>query len=171
MSNQHFKTPHLYALKGGELSISSKELLVLMEAVLATNRLFRFRAKGWSMAPFIRDGDFITVGPLAGKPPQLGEVLAFIHPHSGNLVVHRAIAVDEKGVLIRGDSIQAGPDGFIPFTDLVGRVTRVEREDRRVWIGLGCERYLVAWLSRMGWLKPIYIWLSKWFWKPLKRIF
>lgn len=160
MSNQHFEKPHLYALKGGELAVSSKELLVLMEAVLAKKRLFRFRARGWSMAPFIRDGDLITVEPLSNKKPGIGEVISFVHPQSGKLVVHRAVDIDEKGLLLQGDSLQAVSDGIVPYSLLLGRVIRIERNGEHVWIGLGLERYLIAWLSRSGMLKHLYDWLS-----------
>jgi hypothetical protein len=160
LSNPPFETPQLYALKGGELSLSGQGLLELMRAVLAKGRLFRFCARGWSMAPFIRDGDMITVAPLSNKPPRIGEVIAFVHPQSGKLVVHRAVGVNEKGLLIQGDSVQGGSDGIVPYPLLLGTVTRIERNGKRVWIGLGMERYLIAWLSRTGMLKPLYDWLS-----------
>ncbi len=107
------------------------------------------------MAPFIQDGDVITVAPLKGGLPDVGEVVAFIRPHGGNLVVHRVVARPGQEVLIQGDNNPDCMDGIIPRENLLGRVTHVERNKRAVWIGLGPERYLIAWLSRTLLLVPL----------------
>ena len=55
-------------MKGG-LSLSGEALIELMRAVLARGLPFRFAARGFSMAPFIRDGDVISVSPpLSARP-------------------------------------------------------------------------------------------------------
>ena len=59
-------------------------------------------------------------------------------------------------------------DCRIPRENLLGRVTRVERNGKAVWLGLGPERTLIAWLSRRGWLIPVRIWLTSRL-KPLLR--
>jgi hypothetical protein len=41
-------------------------LVELARAVLAKGKSFRFHAPGLSMTPFIRDGDFVTIGPDFG---------------------------------------------------------------------------------------------------------
>ena len=63
-----------------DLPLSGQALLDLMRAVLAKGVPFRFCARGWSMAPFIRDGDVITVSPLRQSLPGVGEVVAFVRP-------------------------------------------------------------------------------------------
>jgi len=112
------------------------------------------------MAPFIRDGDVITVAPLQQTLPKLGEVVAFTRPESGKLVVHRVVAIHTNAVSIQGDNGLDYVDGVIPQTNLLGRVTRIERNKRKVWIGLGPERYVVAWLSRTFLLIPIRSWFA-----------
>ena len=131
-----------------------------MQAVLARGKPFRFRARGWSMAPFIQDGDVITVAPLQSVPPKIGEVVAFIRPGMGNLVVHRIVAWQGTAALIQGDSIQDHSDGLVPQENLLGRVARIERQGRPIWLGLGPERILIAWLSRVKLLIPLGSWLS-----------
>jgi hypothetical protein len=126
-----------------------------MRAVLARDVDFRFRARGWSMAPFIRDGDVITVSPLRGALPHKGEVVAFEHPATGSLVVHRVVGRSSGSVTIRGDAALSEADGLIPTENLLGRVTRVERDGRNVRLGLGAERRVVAWLSRARVLSPL----------------
>jgi hypothetical protein len=152
---QRFEAPQLFVAKADELPLSGATLLDLMRAVLARDVPFRFCARGWSMAPFIRDGDVITVAPLGSSRPGVGEVVAFIRPEAGNLVVHRVVARRDAAVFIQGDSLPECPDGIIPRENLLGRVTRIERNGHEVRLSLGPERYLIAWLSRAGKLIPM----------------
>ncbi len=56
--------------------------------------------------------------------------------------------------LIQGDNLPT-PDGWIPATALLGRVVSIERRGRRINLGLGPERGLLATLSRLGLLRPL----------------
>jgi hypothetical protein len=150
------------------LRLSGQALLGLMREVLARGLPFRFRARGWSMTPFIRDGDVITISPFRNRVPGVGEVVAFIRPAAGNVVVHRVVARHGTASLIQGDSASGYADGIIPAENLVGRVTRVERNGRNVWLGLGPERTVIAWLSRARLLIPMRMWLASRL-KPLLR--
>ena len=147
--------PRIYHVRGSDFPLSDASLIELLRAVLAAGVPFRFRARGWSMVPFIRDGDVITVAPLGHSAPRPGDVLALLHPVSGKLLVHRAIARRGECYLIQGDSVFGGPDGWIEAHRFLGRVVRVEREDRSVRLGLGVERYLLALLVRMRLLLPV----------------
>jgi hypothetical protein len=138
------------AMQKNGLSLSGKALIELMRAVHAKGLPFRFTAGGHSMAPFIRDGDVIRVSPLGSREPGPGDVAAFIHPETKQLCVHRVQSVDGDRFLIQGDNMPENPDGMIPREAIVGRVTRVERAGRRVRLGLGPERLLLAFLSRRG---------------------
>jgi hypothetical protein len=150
------------------LSLSGEALMALMKAVHEKGRPFRFSAGGYSMAPFIRDGDVITVSPLAAGAPGPGDVAAFVHPETQRLCLHRVLSVSNGRFLIQGDNLPEKPDGMIPREALVGRVTRVERAGRRVRLGLGPERRLIAYLSRCGglavirrWAGPLYACFSR----------
>ena len=168
MRSQPFEEPRLISAKAKELSLSGQALLELMQAVLARGVPFRFCARGWSMAPFIQDGDVITVSPLRDALPGVGEVVAFARPGGGNLVVHRVVARRGQGAFVQADGVPHHTDGIIPAQNLIGRVTRIERNGREVWLGLGPERYVIAWLSRTGLLIPLRTWLASRL-KPLLR--
>ena len=146
--------PALFVKAGGVLSLSGPGLLDLLQAVLARGVPFRFRAKGFSMSPFIREGDVITVSPLAGRPLGLGEVIAFISPETMRLVVHRVVGRQGDGWILAGDNVRRA-DGLVELDNLVGRVTSVQRNGRPVRFGLGPERVPIALLSRWGWLTTI----------------
>lgn len=135
--------------------ISSSELVFLMKEFLDREVPFQFKARGGSMTPFIRDGDVITIAPLIKKDTGVGSIVAFKRPETGSLVVHRIVAVSEQSVLISGDNNPQYPDGWIPCEFLLGRVVEIKRNGRNLWLGLGLERYLIAFLSRKKWLAPM----------------
>jgi signal peptidase I len=144
--------PKITKQQGDELILSKESLLGLMTAVLGKGRAFRFKAKGWSMTPFIRDGDVITVDPIASEPCQVGQVVAFRSTDERCLVVHRIIARTGAGYLIQGDYALYESDGIVRHEQLLGQVSRVERDGRRIWLGQGPGRVFIAWLSRRGYL-------------------
>jgi hypothetical protein len=154
-----FDPPGLLVVKAQNLPLSGKALLELMRAVLAKGRPFRFCARGWSMTPFIRDGDVITVAPLQQDLPDMGEIVAFVRPQGGKLVVHRVVACQDQTVFIQGDNQRYNgidyADGIIPQENLLGKVTSIERNGKKVWLGLGPERRVIAWLSRAMLLAPL----------------
>jgi len=159
------KTPAGLRLDEKQLSVPGPALAKLLRATLAEGRPFRFRAKGFSMDPFIRDDDVITVWPLADHSPGLGDVVAFIQENAERLLVHRVIRARGNSYVIKGDN-SAGADGVTSRANILGRVKRVERNDRRVLFGFGPERFLIAFLSCMGLMVPLVRIASK-----LRRLF
>jgi hypothetical protein len=128
------------------------------------------------MSPFIRDGDVITIAPVQPPYPRpnvppssslsagsmtearnrdVGQVVAFVSAPSRRLVVHRIIGRHESGFLIQGDNLSGPVADTVRPDDILGRVVRIERGRKRVWLGLGPERYAIAVLSRAGLLLPI----------------
>lgn len=148
------KTKPTFSIKkGDDLSLSGEVFLKLLEAVIDKRAAFRFKAKGFSMSPFIKDGDIITVSPLSG-PPKLGDVVAIIYPEIEKLFVHRVAGKRKNLYLIKGDNT-CKIDGFIPDKNIIGRVTKVERSGKRIFLGFGPERFLIALLSRKKLLPPL----------------
>ena len=152
--------PSLLSHEGGELSLSGPALLELLEAVLTKGASFRFQAKGFSMSPFIKDGDIVTISPVSGNMPGLGDVVAFTHPNNRRLVVHRVIGKEKDFWIIGGDNTPEA-DGHIPGKNVLGCVTQVEREGRRVYLGLGPERYPIALLAHKKLLIPLLLLLRR----------
>jgi hypothetical protein len=146
--------PQEFVRRGEEGVIPNAVLVELLQAVLERGAPFWFEAPGFSMSPFIQDGDTITVAPLAGAPPRPGDVVAFLRPDSGKLVVHRVVGKRGDAFLIRGDN-GGEVDDLAPAAGILGRVTGVRRDGRPVRLGLGPERRLVAFLSRRGLLQPL----------------
>ncbi len=120
----------------------------LMRSVIEKGVPFRFRARGLSMHPFIRDRDIVTLVPLNMHGPlRVGDVVAFRQPHADKLAVHRIVQRRNGSFLIKGDNVHV-PDGLIALENILAVAVTVERKGRRVGGGLGPARGLLAYLSR-----------------------
>lgn len=139
--------PALFVKKAEELTLPGQLLKELLRAVLDKGASFRFRAPGFSMSPFIKDGDVVTVAPLRGATPGLGDVVLFIHPRTGKLVIHRIVGKRADSYLIKGDNFPEGDD-LVPKAKILGHVAKVERDGKEIFLGLGLERFLIAFLTR-----------------------
>ena len=133
----------------GELQLSNEGQLQLLRATMERGIALRMRAHGFSMKPFIRDGDVVTVVPMAGREPQVGDVVACVVPGADRLVMHRVVAHPEAGWLVRGDNCR-GSDGVIAGDAILGTITHVERKGRDVDFGSGMVGAGIARLSRSG---------------------
>lgn len=140
--------PARFSLPGAELSLSGPALTELLQAVMARGAPFRFRARGCSMHPFIKDGDVITVAPLAERAPGVGDIVAF-RPDAQRLVVHRIVAVRGNAYDIQGDSLRLA-DENVPRDRIIGRVVRAERNGKPVRFVTGAPARIVALLTRSG---------------------
>jgi hypothetical protein len=115
--------------KKEELSLPGTALLELLRAVHEKGAAFRFKAAGLSMTPAICNNDVITISALQDISPFVGEVVAFRHPRTGRLLVHRVVRKKKGTFFIRGDRLRC-TDSHIPGENILGVVTAVERQDR-----------------------------------------
>lgn len=148
----------------GELPLSNLGQLELLRGVAERGQSLRTRVRGLSMAPLIRDEDVLTIAPMHGRGPRVGEVVAFTVPGTGKLAVHRVVAREGGGWLLRGDNCLEA-DGVVMSDEIVGRVVRVERNGHDVRICTGVGGALIAALSRGDALVH-----SKALWHVLRRV-
>ena len=146
--------------------LSGNELFPeLVKEVLGKGRDCRFQVKGHSMSPFIKDRDVVTISPLSGNSPGIGDVVAFIHPQNKRLLIHRVIRKEGEVYLVKGENASEA-DGLVKKENIFGVVRDVERGGKKVFIGLGPERFLIAFLARKGLLLPLMLPL----WKIVRSI-
>ena len=136
-----------YISIGGELSLSNLGQKELLLAMAEKGAALRTTARGFSMQPFIRDKDVLTIAPVKDTQFSLGDVVAFAHPGTNRLVIHRIIGRTNNGWLIKGDNCYE-PDGVVVDEKIIGRVSRVERGTTEVKLAVGKSRYFISLLSR-----------------------
>jgi hypothetical protein len=158
---------HLLIKKEGR-SLSGKALIELIQAVHEKGMPFRFRASGFSMSPFISDGDIITVIPKREAPVRIGDIVAFIHNETDRCVVHRVIKRQGDSLKIRGDN-NPNEDGLIPSSNILGTVSCVERDGKKISLGLGWERRVIAFLSGASLLDNVRCIIAP-LWKVLRPV-
>ncbi|MFC1948011.1 S24/S26 family peptidase [Chloroflexota bacterium] len=160
LKSREFNEPRFFTINPVELTVSGKALADIMREVLNKGASFRFCARGWSMMPFIRNGDVITISPVLQGPPRLGDVVAYVRFNAGSLVVHRIIARRGSTLVIKGDGVSGYSEDLVPPHNLLGKITRVERKGRTVWLGFGPEKFVIAWFSSRRMLFPLLVLLS-----------
>lgn len=123
-------------------------LLECLRIVKNRNVTIRFRAFGHSMSPTIRNGDVLSISPI-DRDVAKGDVVAFVHPRTGRIVVHRIVSKQGNKWAVRGDNALEEDDA-IDRKHLLGRLSRIERGGRTVPFGIGPEKRLIALMIRSG---------------------
>ena len=108
-------------------------LLKLSRDILEKGKSIRFQAKGWSMRPFIRDGDFIVVSPVKSSSIRKGDVVFYSNAEN-KIIVHRIIRKYKKNdritVFIKGDASFSSPEKM-DIQNVLGKVIAIERNGRK----------------------------------------
>ena len=108
-------------------------LLKLSRDMLEKGKSIRFQAKGWSMHPFIRDGDFIVVSPVKSSSIRKGDIVFYSNAEN-KIIVHRIIRkYKQKGrmtVLVKGDASFSSPEKM-DIQNVLGKVIAIERNGRK----------------------------------------
>ena len=131
-----------------EFFLSGAVTIELIQAAFAKDVFFRFKAKGFSMSPFIRDNDIITLSPVSLSPIGLGKAVACVCPMHKKLLVHRIVGRRGNHYLIKGDNVP-NPDCLVDKGRILGCVTAIERKNKTFLFGLGPERIIIVFLSRI----------------------
>jgi signal peptidase I len=120
------------AAGGGSLDPTDAAFVEVVSDLLARGHSVRFRAKGSSMTPTIREGEAITVAPVRPAEIRRGDVVLYLVGQS--VTAHRVVSVKREpgGALLfvtRGDA-SASCDEPVGEAALLGIVAAVERGGR-----------------------------------------
>jgi signal peptidase I len=122
--------------------LNASQCILVSEAVRRFGRI-RLRVSGTSMLPVMRPGDLLTVESAEIADISRGEIVVFTL--NGRLVCHRVTEkfTDNAGdscepifttrLVTRGDRMRRN-DPLVSGSELLGRVTQIERGNRRVRI-------------------------------------
>jgi len=135
-----------------------EDLSELARDILEQGKPVRFQAKGWSMRPFIRDGDFIVVSPIENSSIKIGEVV-FYSTTKNKVIVHRVIRKYKKNgrmtMLIKGDASFGSPEK-VDIQNILGNVVAIERNGRKK--RLDTKLYQIKGLFFAG-ISPLSRWI------------
>jgi signal peptidase I len=111
---------------------SSPLLSELSEEMLSLGIGVRFRAPGTSMHPTIRNGDVITVEPVAPDWLKKGDVI--LYRFRGGFIAHRIVNIKERNgcgltFILRGDA-SVSCDRPVEPEQILGKVVCLERGQR-----------------------------------------
>ncbi|HQJ15715.1 MAG TPA: GNAT family N-acetyltransferase [Candidatus Omnitrophota bacterium] len=110
---------------------SAQEFESLCRDLCGKAAILRLQAKGGSMHPFIRSGDWVQVdlSCRGAETIRAGDVILF--RQGDGLFAHRVLRSMAGGFLVKGD-MSFGADGVAVPDDVLGRVIAVERGSRRI---------------------------------------
>ncbi len=111
------------------LNLKREDFISIAQEVLGRGRILRFKAKGGSMSPFIRNGDVVEVVPAKGKI-NLGDIILYRSSY-GNPVVHRVIQRNKESIITKGDSVPSSDEPILS-EQVLGRVVAVEKNGWRM---------------------------------------
>jgi signal peptidase I len=139
------------------LNLKKEDFTSLAQDVLGRGKTLRFKAKGGSMSPFIRNGDIVKVVSFEGNI-NLGDVV-FYRSSYGNAIIHRVIrkTMKDSGTVffIKGDAGFDKPEK-VDAERVLGRVAAIERNGRK--INLHTKLYRIIGLFFAG-LSPFSRWI------------
>lgn len=135
--------------KLSKIPLSGAEFLEFIQPLVTEGISVKFRAQGRSMAPFIREGDVITICPKTRNRIRLGDVVAIRHPNTGGLVAHRVVKQFKNACLVQADNAVEA-DGIVAFSSVIGVVTEVQRNGRETAFRGKWRGPLIALLVRWG---------------------
>jgi GNAT superfamily N-acetyltransferase len=125
-----------------DLRLDRDEIRALSAEILARGGAFRFQARGWSMRPFVRDGDVLTVEPPGAVALKVGDV-ALYAGGGDKLTVHRVVGAEARNgrtvLLMRGDA-QYGPVERVSTEQVLGRCVGLQRGDRTLDLDRPAQR-------------------------------
>lgn len=123
--------------------------LNLLQLAVESDVPLKMTLYGNSMLPFIKSGDIAIVKSVHGEVPNVGDIYAFIQPGSEKLIIHRMVNIYGEICEMKGDNCK-NVDGRIPFSALMGKITLVERQGRKIFYRNGLKNKVVAHLSRLN---------------------
>ncbi len=132
-------------------------------AALKRRRHISLRLQGASMLPWVRPGDIARIQKVSIDAIRCGDVVLF--RRENRLFVHRVI---EKGSALDADAFRAKGDahprcdGVIKQEELLGRVVRLYRRERRIDLDAPGQIALGFLISQLS--------LRSRFWYPLARL-
>ncbi len=107
-------------------TLANEIFFAQVEKEISAGRCVRFKVKGHSMYPLLRDGkDEVTLSPLTCDP-SVNDIVLF--RYRGKHVLHRIIAIEGNSYTIQGDGIYISCEKCTR-EDIIGVVTLIHKKN------------------------------------------
>ena len=161
-----YVAPRMQVASDGCVRCGGADFEELAVYLLQAGHALRFRARGTSMHPLVRDGDVLDVWPVGQSATGVGDVVLYRSPHKG-IVVHRVVNIrrqEEKTILlVKGDSA-ARADPQVEESQVLGRVESIHRRGRTIFPRGWVSRHLAPLHARLYRLR-------RWAYRLLKQAY
>lgn len=129
-----------------ELKYDVVQLLKQGEAV-------SFPIRGWSMYPFLSDGDMVTVEPLENRSLAVNDAILY-RRINGPLVLHRLMKIEEEEFYFCGDN-QTEIEGPLNRSQLLGILVSYTHNGKQHHTADISDRLLTSAWRRLRPLRPL----------------
>ena len=146
------------------LDCTRADVLDFVAQILSTGRRVRVRARGWSMYPFIRQGDVIEVESVKASAVRIGDVV-LCRDGVDRFVAHRVVKVgseDARDTLVTKGYWTRRSDPPVHPEQVLGRVVAVERGRKRIGLDTNPQRRIqVLWTRIPAYSRWLYLIVTK----------
>jgi RimJ/RimL family protein N-acetyltransferase len=144
-----------------EMILKRTDFGELSAKVLSRGGSFCFRARGFSMVPFIQDRDILTIEPVKASALDMGDV-AFYRLAADRLVAHRVVGREMQGggqeiLTMRADASSGSYDRVLA-EQVLGRVVGVQRGEKLIRPDRGFRRLMALLLVRGSPVSSLIFW-------------
>ncbi|HEX8092112.1 MAG TPA: signal peptidase I [Blastocatellia bacterium] len=133
------------------MTVSHSEIFLDLSAeLLGQGYRVRFRPKGGSMHPTIKDGEAVNIEPVEPADVRRGDIILYKSGISRGVIAHRVLGVNKSegkvtSFVLRGDASRTSDPPVEP-AQVLGRVVSVEREGSTN--DLASKRAKALWVAR-----------------------
>lgn len=117
-----------------EINLDRNDLELLADGIMRKGGSFNFKARGFSMYPFIHDGDILTISPVSTNEIKSGDIILY-KSFDNRIVVHRVIGktkINNHEILkVRGDALMGAPE-YILTSQVIGKAIKQRRNSNVV---------------------------------------
>jgi signal peptidase I len=113
--------------------MTAQEAFSLRKKLIENNHSVKIEASGYSMFPFMRNGDVQTISPVPMEDIQIGDVV--VYERNNNWISHRVIDIqttnNETTLTLRGDTSQQ-IDPPVTKENYIGKTVSFERNGKTI---------------------------------------
>ena len=136
--------------------MNTQEATSLRKQLIENNHSVKIVASGYSMFPFMRNGDIQTISPVHIEEIQIGDVAVF--EHNNDWISHRVVDIrkrnSETTLILRGDtSMQIDP--LVTKENYIGKTVAFERGGKIYSVEKMKFRNLI--IVRLGTLRVLFL--------------